>query len=132
MIIDVIALDKKSIRQKRSVVQHARRLGRLLSKKGVIEVYIVGSALMKKINKTFRKKDVATNVLSFEKPKNFPGFKLGEVYLDPAYITRHKEDMRLMLIHGVLHILGYDHMKKGDRINMEKRETELMRKLTLR
>ena len=84
---------------------------------------------MKMLNNKFRSKNKPTNVLSFQKPKNFPGIKLGEVYLDPIYIQKHKEDLALMLAHGVLHILGYDHEKKSDRIKMERREARLLSKL---
>ncbi len=79
---------------------------------GQVEVYIVGDAFMKK------------NVLAFPAPKNFPrpdlpkGVKpLGEIYLNPG--------SEKMLIHGFLHLLGYDHQKKSDRMEMEKKEKQL-------
>ena len=87
---------------------------------------------MQSLNKRFRGKNKPANVLSFMAPKNFPGNKLGEVYLDPIYIERHREDLNLMLVHGVLHILGYDHEKKSDRIKMEKKEAKLLRKLNIK
>jgi probable rRNA maturation factor len=129
MKIGVIILDKEAKKYEKDIGQKAKKLAKLFPKKGEIEVYLVSGRRMRRLNKRFRNKDKSTNVLSFQKPRNFPGSKLGEVYLDPLYIQKHKEDMDLMLVHGVLHILGYDHEKKSDRIKMEKREAGLLRRL---
>lgn len=84
-----------------------------------IEVHLVGDAVMKK------------NVLSYEAPETFPHpesktIPLGEIFLNPAYIRSRDEDFDLMLVHGLLHLLGYDHKQKSDRIKMEKKEDELL------
>ena len=129
MNLEVLALDKKAEKFKRLINQKARRLAKLLPQKGKIEVYLINSRRMRHLNKLFRKKDKSANVLSFQKPENFPGKELGEVYLDHFYIKKHKEDLALMLVHGVLHILGYVHEKKSDRIIMEKKEKQLWRKI---
>src|SRR3989344_3649476 len=115
MIAEVILVDGQVKNFKKEVVKKVRQLADFLPKKGTIEVYLIGSRRMKTLNKKFRGKDKATNVLSFASPKNFPGEKLGEVYLDPIYIKNHREDLALMLVHGVLHILGYAHEKRSDR-----------------
>ena len=68
----------------------------------------------KKINFQFRKKNYATDVLSF--PSEFPG-ELGELILCPQVLKRQakehdlsfKAELAYMLIHGVLHLLGWDH-----------------------
>ncbi|OGY66178.1 MAG: rRNA maturation RNase YbeY [Candidatus Harrisonbacteria bacterium RIFCSPLOWO2_02_FULL_41_11] len=130
MKLKITALDKAVKEYKQSASKLSRRLASLLRKNGLIEVYLIGDGRMKSLNQKFRGKNRATNVLSFTKPKNFPGdAKLGEVYLAPEYIKKNKEDLLLMLIHGVLHILGYGHQKKSDRIKMEKKEEELLLKL---
>ncbi len=76
------------------------------------------------------------NVLAFPAPKRFPrpdtpGKFLGEIYLNPGYIEEHGENLHYMLVHGFLHLLGYDHIAKGARIVMERRERVLMKKLQL-
>lgn len=129
MVIKVLVLDKKVGKYKQAIVKKVRRLAGFLSKKGSIEVYLVSDERIKRLNKQFRNKNKPTNVLSFPKPKGFPGQELGEVYLDPIYIVRNKENMDLMLVHGVLHILGYGHKKKSDRISMQKKEAELLSKI---
>lgn len=97
-----------------------RFLGRFLKETSAVEVHLVNDSVMKR------------NVLSYEAPKHFPrpdvsGKALGEIYLNPEYISEHGEDFDLMLVHGFLHLLGYDHETERDRIKMEKREDELLR-----
>lgn len=125
MKFELICLDKTSGFKKEALVR-IKKLQKILKQKGEIEIYLVGNNRMKELNKQFLEKDRSTNVLSFAKPEDFPGSKLGEVYLDPVYIKEKKEDFSLMLIHGILHILGYDHKKKSDRIKMEKKEQSLL------
>lgn len=111
----------------------AKSLAKLLNKlnrifklrRGQVEVYIVDDSFMIK------------NVLAFPAPKNFPrpdlpkGVKpLGEIYLNLDYIKKQKESIEKMLIHGFLHLLGYDHQKKSDRITMEKKEKQLWQQIT--
>ncbi|MEK7555161.1 MAG: rRNA maturation RNase YbeY [Patescibacteria group bacterium] len=87
-----------------------------------LEVYLVGAKVMEK------------NVLAFPAPKRFvrpdaKGIFLGEIYLNPDYIETHGENLIYMLVHGFLHLLGYDHMKKNDRMAMERRERALMNRV---
>lgn len=147
MKLEVINLDKIKKGTEKSVKEKSRKLAKLFKKNLLIEVYLISAKRMKSLNSKFRKKDKSTNVLSFQKPKNFPPSPLkerfsyaknssshslsgegsvGEVYLDPIYIEKHKEDLDLMLVHGVLHILGYDHERKSDRIKMERKEKALL------
>lgn len=129
MKLEIIVLDKSAKKFKQPVVKYARRLTRLLRKKGDAEVYLISGARMRGLNKRYRGKDKTTTVLSFVKPNDFPGNVLGEVYLDPVFIQKNKQDLAHMLVHGVLHILGYTHKKKSDRIKMQKKEAELLSKL---
>ncbi len=129
MKFEVIVLDKPVKKFEVQIKKIAGRLARFFPKKGTTEVYVISGKRMQALNNKFRGKNKSTNVLSFQKPKNFPGTKLGEVYLDPVYIQKHKEDLALMLVHGVLHILGYDHERKNDRIKMEQKEKQLLSKL---
>lgn len=84
-----------------------------------LELFIVGNDTMQK------------NVLSFPAQNDFPrpdlpAPALGEVHLNPSYIEEHDEDLLLMLVHGILHCLAYDHEDEHDRINMEAKEQELL------
>ena len=100
-----------------------------------LEIFLVPDVVMRDINREYRGKDKETNILSFEAadmPR--PGEKLahlGEIYLAPGYISAHNEDIEYLLVHGILHLLGYDH-EKGERKAriMEKKEVEVIKKLT--
>ena len=91
---------------------------------------------MKFLNKKFLGKNKSTDVLSFIEPKSFvypPGrFKrLGEIYLNIPLIERQsganfEVALSRPLIHGFLHLLGYTHRRKNDRIKMEKQEVRLL------
>ncbi len=128
-----------------------------------VDVYLIGNRAMRFLNKKYRGKDKATNVLSFTEPKQFPhpelkrrftqterrlsqtkkGIRerdvtcLGEVYLAIPYIKEEAHIrntpcsllLTLYSIHGLLHLLGYKHGTKSDRIQMEKREKEMLNAL---
>ena len=120
MKIVVESWDRRFDRLKPVIKKSARKLANFLKKKNFHwEIYLVGEGVMNK------------NVLAFPAPKRFPhpdikGHTLGEVFLNPEYIKKHGEDLLFMLIHGFLHLLGYNHDKKSDRIIMQKKEQQLM------
>ena len=84
------------------------------------DVIIVNDQQMQNINKEFRKNDKPTDVISFALRDvsvsiNTP--LLGEIYLAPDYIQKiskksFDEEFTLTFIHGILHLLGYDHDNK--------------------
>ena len=106
-----------------------------------VKIIFTDSSIIRQLNKTYRKLDKETDVLTFAeldtnkkllKEKN----SLGEIYVNYDWIKKdikHKNpDFRLvsaLFIHGYLHLLGYDHEK--DRGEMEKIENILRRKFCL-
>jgi len=115
MSIKVWVIDKKAEKHKKNIVKKARLVASFLSLRGRVEVFLVGNRQMKK------------NVLSYVAEGEFPRPDLnekylGEIYLNPLYIKKNSEDLLYMLFHGLLHIAGYDHKKKNDRIKMERKE----------
>jgi metalloprotein, YbeY/UPF0054 family len=86
---------------------------------------------MQDLNKKFRKKDHATNVLAF--PSQIPLEEvplLGDIVIcngvveDEArdYEMSYSDRYKQMLVHAALHLLGFDHQRAKDRIEMEKLE----------
>ena len=69
-----------------------------------------------KLNKKFRKKNKATDVLSFDLKRE--GY-LGEIIICPDVVKEKKENIIEVFIHGILHLCGYDHEKT-------KKEAEVM------
>jgi probable rRNA maturation factor len=102
------------------VVGHAPGLARWLASvaparaRGAMTVAIVSDARVRALNRQFRKKDTATDVLSF--PSEDRGY-LGDVVIASGVAARQAQDaghplrteVRVLALHGLLHLLGYDH-----------------------
>ncbi len=103
-----------------------------MGRQGSLSVHFVGEKKMRAFNKAYRGKDRATDVLSFSMEqlsdisKNAPAQDFGDIFLCPVYIQRQArrfgvtfaEETKRMLVHGMLHLLGYDHEKKADAVRM--------------
>lgn len=103
-----------------------------------ITIRIVDVAEMTHLNSTYRQKSGPTNVLSF--PSEIPSeFELdlptlGDIVICPDVVNREAEEQGKsreahwahMVIHGTLHLLGYDHVNDADADIMEALETEIM------
>jgi probable rRNA maturation factor len=97
-----------------------------------VTLRVVGSREGLSFNKKFRKKTRPTNVLSFPYGKG-----AGDVVLCHPVIAREARAQGKSLaahyahlvVHGVLHLRGYDHMKKRDAARMERAEIRILRRL---
>ncbi len=97
-----------------------------------ITIRIVGEAEGLELNETFRHQNHATNVLSF--PYTGTPMVSGDLVLCAAVITREAREQHKslqahymhLIVHGVLHLHGYDHKQKEDAARMEAREIEIM------
>lgn len=102
-----------------------------LKKKNItVDVFLIGNPRMRKLNNKYRKKNKSTNVLSFVAPdfpdKHIKDSSIGEIYLCPPYIESNNEDIQFMLVHGLLHLLNFNHETKSDRIVMETTEEKII------
>jgi probable rRNA maturation factor len=96
---------------------------------------IVGPAESRALNRRYRKKDKPTNVLSF--PSDAPGV-LGDVVICAAVVAREAREQGKppaahwahMVVHGVLHLLGFDHIRAADAKVMEGRERAILARLS--
>ena len=100
-----------------------------------ISFSLVEPAEMKRLNKQYRKKDEATDVLSFAyNEDSITDGMLGDIILCPAEIRlkaqkqqlRYREYFELLIVHGVLHLLGYGHESDSAAIVMSEREEQLL------
>jgi len=106
-----------------------------------VSVSVVGDDRIHELNLEWRDVDAPTDVISLEcdrpdDPTLPPGVpcELGDIVLAPAYIARQAErvgtteraETTLLLIHGMLHLLGYDHLEDDEAAIMEAREDELL------
>ena len=102
--------------------------------KGDLSLAIVSDRRMRALNRQFRGKDQVTDVLSF--PSSERGF-LGDVVIAAGVSRRQARDaghseateLRVLALHGLLHLLGYDHEADGGR--MARAEARLRKKAGL-
>ncbi len=99
-------------------------------------IRLVDKTEIRLLNKTYREKDKPTNVLSFpsELPKEINEVILGDVVICIAVVKAEAQmqnksfDNHLMhiAIHGVLHLLGFDHIKDSEANEMEALEIKIL------
>jgi probable rRNA maturation factor len=90
---------------------------------GAVEIAFCADATVRALNKRHRKLDKVTDVLSFE--WNEPDFA-GEIYIAvphakdqaPRFNNNFFNELRRLVVHGMLHLCGHDHMKAGERARM--------------
>lgn len=98
-----------------------------------VDVTIVDNKKIQKLNKKYRDKDYATDVLSFgfdekELYQDLPILPLGELVIShekvKAQATEFNHSIRreycYLFAHGLIHLMGYDHEKEDERIAMNK------------
>ena len=106
---------------------------KFLNKKVTFTLLLSNNKNIKKLNKVFRKKNKSTDILSFPLDKKIKIKKntyLGDIIISYNYIDKprsqdlksFKEKVAKILIHGFLHLLGFDHKKNKDYSRMLKEE----------
>lgn len=135
-------------------IEHLRDLAALvLSEEGYPEstevaILLVSEEEIAGYNQRFLERDGPTDVLAFPVETLLPGIVpdldphgppliAGDVIISPAFVERQArsngvtpdDEMALMVAHGVLHLLGYDHESDEEAEQMEQRERELLAKV---
>lgn len=114
-----------------------------------VSIALVGPGRMKKINHRYRKKNRTTDVLSFsnlgvrnnraEKEIFSQEDSLGEIVICLKEVKKNalkhqvdfKKELARVLIHGILHLLGYDHEIDDETEEMEKKQNHYLSKLVV-
>ncbi|HEX9024594.1 MAG TPA: rRNA maturation RNase YbeY [Geobacteraceae bacterium] len=105
-----------------------------------LSVAIVGDRSIRRINREFLGRDKSTNVISFAMQEGeFTGVNpqlLGDVVISAATCAREAAEgeipftsrLHFLLLHGILHLLGYDHERSGEEEarRMEEKEREMV------
>ena len=101
-----------------------------------LSVRIVDEAESAELNQTFRHKTGPTNVLSFpcEVPAGVPHDLLGDLVICASVVEREAQEQGKlaeahwahMVVHGVLHLRGYDHLQDDEADQMESMEIEIL------
>ena len=117
-------------------ISSLEKIAQTLTKKD-IELLVVKNDEIQVLNKEHRKIDKATDVLSFPLDYDFPNMPLGSIVISTDFVEEKSkeyghsfnEEFSLLFIHGILHLLGYDH--EVDDGEHRIKEEELIKKFNL-
>tara|TARA_B100000579_G_scaffold193230_1_gene157939 strand:- start:273 stop:734 length:462 start_codon:yes stop_codon:yes gene_type:complete len=126
---------KKEIKKLIDVV--LKKIGFEELENGQINIKYTSEEEIKMLNEKFYKKEGVTNVLAFTNNQETPESKeklIGEIALCISQIEKEAKmykkavETRLkhMIVHGVLHLFGFDHQKKGEQKEMEQVEDDII------
>jgi probable rRNA maturation factor len=110
-----------------------------ISRPSVLSVLVVGTARSRSLNSRYRRKDKSTNVLSFSGAGPSPDGRnhLGELVICAPVVAREalvqgktrESHWAHMTVHGVLHLLGFDHERDAEAAKMTAREIQILDRL---
>lgn len=122
----------------RTLSRFVTRVRREVGLKGMADVLITSNAEMKALNRRFRGKDKPTDVLSFPAAADSLGKEFaGEIAISAEIAAQNAqalghtpaEEVKVLVLHGILHLKGYDH--EVDQGRMAKHENNLRARLRL-
>jgi probable rRNA maturation factor len=95
-----------------------------------IDLTICDNTLIQKYNHQYRNIDKATDVLSFPIEGNFDNMPLGSIVISADFVNEksdefghsNKDELTLLFIHGLLHLLGYDHEIDSGEMRVKEKE----------
>src|SRR5215470_6844448 len=105
-----------------------------LTRPATVTVRFVGREEGRRLNREYRGRDYATNVLTFAYGRGGSGALAGDIVLCAPIVAREARVQRRSLrahyahltVHGALHLQGYDHERLPDAARMERRETRIL------
>ena len=105
-----------------------------------VSLILVSLEEIHRMNKEYRGLDRPTDVISFEETDEEDENYLGDIFIcidkvyeqAKSYEHSNEREFAFLLLHGILHLSGYDHIEKEDEIIMFKKQDELLEKLGFR
>jgi probable rRNA maturation factor len=100
-------------------------------RQGLVNLVFCQDSEVRRLNRQFRNLDKVTDVLSFHYgEEDEPGEVWGEIYIAslqaqkqaPRWKNTFFNELRRLVVHGALHLAGYDHLKASERLIMRARE----------
>jgi probable rRNA maturation factor len=109
----------------------------LVGLRGEVDVLLADDRTLRRLNREFRGKDKATDVLSFPAADEFAAMHAGDLAISVETAERQGEEhghalaveVRVLMLHGLLHLAGMDH--ETDAGEMRAREAELRKRMRL-
>lgn len=111
-------------------------------KRSSLSIHFCNSKKIHELNLQFRNKNSSTDVLSFPhgeiEENNL--FYLGDIFINEDIIESQAREInsdpmteiKFLVMHGILHLIGYDHKNEDDEIEMKKKQKEIFRELKIR
>ena len=105
-----------------------------LSARSELCVSLISDVDMRELNRRYRQIDATTDVLCFPQRSDVSPDLLGDIVISYQTALHHsrkleitiEEELRLLIVHAVLHLLGFDHKKKKERETMREKEKEVL------
>lgn len=117
----------------------ARAVETIAPRAGTVNVIVTNDRVIRRLNRDYRGKDKATDVLSFSYLEDGKGSEglAGDVFVSHQTLVRDARDLDVtpqhlalrIVVHGFLHVVGYDHENDADATRMERRERALLRRV---
>jgi len=131
-----LAKPRGKIAEERTLARQAYRMLKALNVKGNadLDIFLLPDQKIAELKARFIKKKTEPNVLAFPEPIAFPHPEakgkryLGEIYLNKDILKKSPERAAPLLLHGLLHLLGYDHKEDADAKKMEALERKILNK----
>lgn len=128
MVIFETAVKGVSAAQLQRFVRQAQGLAKV---SGEVDVLISDNNRLRELNRRFRRKNMPTDVLSFPRPAGGDIAISADIACDNASRYGHgaAEELKVLVLHGMLHLAGYDH--ESDNGRMARAEARLRARLKL-
>jgi probable rRNA maturation factor len=131
----VIDIETKKKVDTATLLAFAKKAHKAIGLKGDLAILITGDAEMKRLNRQFRKKNKPTDVISF--PASLKGLS-GDLAISADIADKNAgdyghtltEELQILLLHGMLHLAGWDHEADGGK--MATQESKLRGRFGLR
>jgi probable rRNA maturation factor len=136
LLSELVIIFEKAIEgvSQRGLEHFARQAQKLAGVKGEVAVLVAGNRRLRQLNRSFRRKDQPTDVLSFPRQNGNGGGDIAisaDIARANAGLYGHQtsQELKILVLHGMLHLAGYDH--ETDNGRMKKLETRLRARLKL-
>ncbi|MCA9389146.1 MAG: rRNA maturation RNase YbeY [Candidatus Magasanikbacteria bacterium] len=142
MIQFTLATALPKVLSERDIALAAELLSKKLKirKATLVSLSFVTPKRIQTLNKQYRKINKPTDVLSFNADPAMQSpveFELGDIVICPSYATREakrraisaREELLRLMIHGVLHLKGYDHATEDEEMVMFRLQEELLERI---
>jgi probable rRNA maturation factor len=113
------------------IQRFSRKAQKLAKVKGDVDILISSNKRLQELNRRFRRKNKPTDVLSFPRPSGGDIAISADIARQNAalYGHGHAEELKILVLHGMLHLAGYDH--ESDNGQMARTESRLRAQLKL-